>query len=460
MSMQTAVSVTVVTIQEVEELSSRYCIVGAGPAGLSMAAELRKRDIPYDHFERHSRVGGIWDLENPGSPMYESAHFISSKTRSGFLDFPMPDSYPDYPRGAQILEYLSAYAEHHHLGERIQFGTSITHVEPQSGSALVTVGGRTKRYRAVICASGTNWEPNLPELPGHFDGELRHAQTYRRSEEFSGKRVVVLGLGNSGADIACDAARVAKQTHVSVRRGYHVIPKHLFGMPTDVFANEGPHLPLWLERPLFTWLLRILVGDVTRLGMPRPDHGLLETHPLLSDQLLYHLRHGDLGIKPAVTRLDGHEVVFSDNSFVEADVILCATGYKRNIPYLGSEFLEGDWAAGHFLTCINRRFDSLFTLGFAELNGGLYPQLSRMANLIGQLAQHQLHDPDSAERFYRWARATEFDLTGGRKLVATQRHSHYCDEHALTAALSKALRWVSAPTQLPASKPLHSARTS
>lgn len=422
------------------DTSNTYCIIGAGPSGLAMAAEFKRRGIPYDQVERHHSVGGLWDIENPGSPVYESAHFISSKTQSGFLDFPMPASYPDYPGRQQILDYIRAYADHHQLGEQIRFETSVERVEPEDGAALVTIAGKTRRYRGVVCASGVNWDPILPSIPGDFSGELRHSQTYRRAAEFEGKRVVVLGLGNSGADIACEAARVAQKAWVSVRRGYYFIPKHLFGMPTDVFAHEGPHLPLWLEGPLFSLLLKLLVGDVQKLGMPKPDHALLESHPLLNDQLVHHLRHGDISIKPQISQFSGDEVVFEDQSRVAADVVLFATGYRRSIPYLASGALEGKWAAAHFLTCMNRRFDSLFTLGFAELNGALYPQLSRMARVIGYIAQAQVSDPQAAAQFRQWANSAKFDLSGGRVLIDTPRHAHYCDAHALTRALERAIR--------------------
>ena len=114
--------------------------------------------------------------------------------------------------------------------------------------------------------------------------------------------------------LACDAARYAKKAYVSVRRGYHFIPKHIFGKPADVFAHDGPKLPKWLELALFTWLQRIVVGDTTALGMPKPDHRVLESHPLMNDQLLHHLRHGDVTLKPDIEAFAGKSVRFKDGS--------------------------------------------------------------------------------------------------------------------------------------------------
>lgn len=426
---------------ESEDRSNRFCVIGAGPAGLAMAAALKQLAVPYDHLERHSAVGGIWDLENPGTPMYESAHFISSKTLSGFIGFPMPAEYPDYPRRDQILSYLRAFAAHHGLLDTLEFGKTVQSLTPEQDHARVVVDGQPRTYRGVVCASGVNWEPFMPEIPGTFAGELRHAVSYRQQREFDGKRVVIVGLGNSGADIACDAAHLAARTIVSVRRGYHFVPKHIFGKPADVFAHDGPQLPLWLEQPLFSLLQRLLVGDTAKLGMPKPNHKVLQSHPLLNDQLLHHLRHGDVELKADIARFDGSNVVFVDGTSVEADLVLLATGYTRRIEYLDARFLvEDSWAASNFLTCFNPDIPSLFTLGYAELNGALYPHLSRLAALIAHVAHAELDHAEQARRFFDWARNTHFDLRGGRQLIDSPRHAHYCDDHALLRATRKAYK--------------------
>lgn len=422
--------------------TERFCIVGAGPAGIAMAAAFRAANVPYDHFERHSRIGGLWDIENPGTPLYESAHLISSKTLSAFAGFPMPADYPDYPGHERVLDYLRAFAKEHDVESSIQFGVSVEHVEPHEGRADVTIGGELYSYRGVVCATGTNWEARVPSVPGSPSFEVRHAQSYRSPEEFQGKRVLIVGLGNSGADIACDAARAAEAAFVSIRRGYYFVPKHIFGLPADVFASSGPHLPLWLEAPIFGFLLKLLVGDVTKLGMPKPDHRLLESHPLLNDQLLSHLRHGDVRLVGNVKAFDGPRVLLDDGSSLEVDLVLFATGYTRRIPYLDAAHLDGSWGAGQFLTAFSRKVDSLFTLGFAEINGALFPHLSRLSALIAEVARAELHQPAVAARFFDWARRQRFDLSGGRHLIQTERHEHYTDEHAFEKATRRAFRFM------------------
>jgi hypothetical protein len=422
------------------DCTDRYCIIGAGPAGLAMAHALRQLGVPYDQFERHSAVGGLWDIENPGSPMYESAHLISSKTMSGFIGFPMPADYPDYPTHDKVLAYLRAFARAGDLESGITFGRSVDRIDPEAKTATVTLGSDRRTYRGVICATGTNWHPALPDWAEASSFELRHVRDYRSPDELRGKRVLVVGLGNSGADIACDAARVAKSAWVSIRRGYHFVPKHIFGMPVDVFAHDGPRLPLWLEAPVFGILLRLLIGDTTKLGMPKPDHRVLESHPLVNDQLLSHLRHGDVRLVADVERVDGGQVVLKDGERLDVDLVLLATGYTRSIPYLDAEHLDGSWAAGQALTAFSRRYDSLFTLGFAEINGALFPHLSRLSALIAEVARAELAEPEVAARFFSWLRKTTFDLQGGRRLIATKRHEHYTDEHALESATQRAFR--------------------
>jgi hypothetical protein len=419
----------------------RYCIIGAGPSGLAQARAFLQRGVEFDLYERHHDVGGLWDIDNPGTPLYESAHFISSRTLSGFFGYPMPDSFPDYPRREQILEYLRGFADAYRLRPHIRFGQAVDKVVPHTEGATVTVGGKNLEYQGVVCATGVNWSPNIPEYPGHFSGTFRHTQTYRSPQEFSGKRVLIIGLGNSGADIACDAARYADRAYVSVRRGYYFIPKHIFGKPADVFAHEGPKLPKWLETTVFSWLQRLVVGDTQKLGMPKPDHRILETHPLMNDQLLHHLRHGDITIKGDVERFDGSLVRFKDGSSLELDEVVAATGYRMAIPYVEDGVVERrGHCVSHFLTCFSRKYPSLFTLGYAELNGALYPHVDRLAALVAEYARAKQHDIASADRFRRLVAEVDYDLAGGHRYVDSPRHAFYCDNDALTAATLKTFK--------------------
>ncbi|MGW5113328.1 flavin-containing monooxygenase [Nocardia sp. NPDC004123] len=422
---------------EITDRSDAVAIVGAGPAGLSVARMLRHYGVEYDQFERHSDVGGIWDIDNPGTPMYESAHFISSRDLSGFFDFPMPKTFGDYPSRSQILTYTRDFAETFGLRSNITFNAAVESVTPDDQWIVTLTGGERRRYRGVICASGTNWHPRIPVHPGTFDGEIRHAVTHRRASDFAGKRVLIVGLGNSGADIACDAAQAADEAFISVRRGYHIIPKHVLGVPSDQFDDTSVSVPRWIERPLVTALLRLIVGDVTRWGLPKPDHKLFETHPLLNSQLLHHLQHADITVKPDIARFDGPDVVFTDGSRTQIDLVVYATGYEMRLPYLDADLFSwnGDRPA-QYLTAFNRRHHNLFTVGFLETNSSAYTLFDNISNVVAQYLRDQMNNPVRAERFDRLIRDDQPNLTGGLRLVDSARHAGYIDSKTYKKVLT------------------------
>ena len=427
-------------------MSSKYCIVGAGPAGLSLSRVFRKafqgKDIQFEVFEKHDEVGGIWNRDNPGTPIYESAHFISSKTQSGYFDYPMPDHYPDYPSYRQIQQYHSRFADEFGLREFIHFNTVVQHIERQADLWKVTLGnGEVKLFDGVICANGTTWHPNVPEFPGDFDGDIIHASQYSDPGIFKGKRVLVVGAGNSGCDIACDAASHAEQAWISVRRGYHFIPKHIFGEPADVFDHKSSFLPLWLTRPVSQVLLQTLVGDLTQWGLPKPDHKLYETHPIINDQLIHYLRHGDIRGKSNIKRLNGQRVEFVDGSSEAVDLIVLATGYNWKIPYMDeANFTWRGNRPNLFFNLFSSKFNSLFALGFMETNGGAYKLFDQMANLIAQNIIDQEENPRRAEEFKKIVTSEQWDLSGGVKYLNIDRNAAYVNIDAYRKAMDKLIK--------------------
>jgi len=413
------------------------CIIGAGPAGLAAARALKERNLPYTHIERNPGVGGLWDIDAPNTPMYESAHFISSKTLSGLTDFPMPDDYPDYPSHKQIHAYLVAFAEHYGLTQAIEFNTAVESVVKldDGGYRVTRANGEVSEHENVIVASGVQWDPNVPDIPGTFTGEVRHTVTYRSPKEFEGKRVLVVGAGNSGCDIACDAARNAEHAVISVRRGYWFIPKHIFGMPADVFADGGPTMPMWLEQRVFGWMLRLLNGDMRRLGLPKPDHKLFETHPILNTQLLHHLQHGDITARPAIATTEGNTVTFTDGSTEDVDLIMLATGYRHSVAY--AQDLAGPKQHPDLYLTAFSPSTGLYGVGFVETNGAAYVLMSQLSAMIAS------HIADRTERPEKWAEFEDRiqndrpDLSHGIKFVDSPRHQGYVDGVAITKYIKK-----------------------
>lgn len=414
-------------------------VVGAGPAGLCMTRRLAETDARFTVLERNADVGGIWDIDAPGSPMYESAHFISSKTLSGFPDLPMPEDYPDYPNHRQILAYIRSYADRFDLRSHIQFDTGVVHAAlDQDGSwQLELTDGRRVHARYLVCANGVTWEPNVISWPGRFDGEIRHSVTYRDASEFAGKRVLVVGAGNSGVDIACDAAFAADQAFLSVRRGYHFIPKHIFGTPADVFAHNGPKLPHWLEVRAFGVMLRLMNGDLTRLGLPKPDHRVFESHPLMNTQILHYLGHGDCIAKPDIASFDGPEVLFVDGSRERIDLVITATGYHHASPYLDEGVLEmRNGRPDLYLGMFARNHPNLAVLGFIEFASAAYANYAAMAELI--VADATAANGSTVQRRFADLKANHHpDLKGSHHYVNSERHANYVDVDAYLRTIAQ-----------------------
>lgn len=416
-----------------QDCGDSICIIGGGPGGLCMARALKRQGLDYEQFERHSDFGGVWDLENPGTPMYESAHFISSRDLSGFLDYPMPKHFPDYPSNRQILEYLRSFALAFGLYDKVRFNTVVERVDKDTdGRWIITLGnGERRRYRALVCATGCNWDPNMPEIKGHFNGEIRHSVTYRCTDEFKGKRVLIIGAGNSGADIACDAAANADKAFISLRRGYHFIPKHIFGLPADEVSEKGPQLPMWLTRLLFGGILRLVNGNLSRFGLPKPDHKLFESHPLLNSQLLHYLQHGDIQVRPDISHYEGDQVVFKDGTRETLDLVLYATGYKWSCRYATDYF---EWKGGRpqmYLSIFSRQHHNLFGIGYLETNSSAYKLFDNEAHLIACYLADQLRRPSMAQEFHQLIQHDQPDLSGGIQFVKSQRHEVYLEVHAL-----------------------------
>jgi hypothetical protein len=416
----------------------RFCIIGAGPSGLATARAFKNAGVPFDLLDRNHDIGGIWDIESPGSPMYDTAHFISSKTLSGFDGYPMPADYPDYPAWHQILEYLRAFADAHGLRAHFEGGADVAQVTPDDGESwrVELSSGEARRYAGVVIAVGHDWIPRTPNYPGAFSGEMYHSVRYRSPREFIGKRVLVVGGGNSACDIASDAAMYADRTLISLRRGYHFLPKHLFGKPTDLFFRSGPQPRAWIAQPVLSLVLRLVVGDLTRYGLRAPDHKPLASHPIVNSQLLHHLSHGNLTPKVDVAEFAGRTVRFTDGSTEEVDLVLYATGYRHELPCLHSTLgTNGERPPLWGQMFLSGRA-TLYVAGFFESDSGAYPLHSRQAALFAELAR----STRAREWLIARTRAPAPDLTGGIRHIDSPRHGIHVNAEAFSNFIDRLTR--------------------
>ncbi len=409
----------------------KACIIGAGPSGLVTAKVFHQRGLPFDCFERGSDIGGLWRYENDSglSPAYASLHTNTSKTKTAFSDFPMPEDYPDFPSHAQLLAYFERYVEHFGFRHTITFRTEVVRVEPaEEGTYDVTVrhrdtgATRTERYGAVIVASGHHWCPNWPEVPGTFDGEILHARDYRTPDVLRGKRVLVVGVGNSACDIACEAVHYARTVLLSTRRGAHVIPKYLLGRPLDLWLTPATsRLPLAMQRALFRLLVYLTRGNQRRYGFPVPDYPLGAEHPTISTELLPLIGHGRIRVKPDIRRLEGRQVRFADSSTEPVDLIIYATGYRLAFPFFDPAFLEvRDNYLPRYLHVVPPEHPNLYFIGLVQPLGSIMPLAEVQAEWVADLLEGKAGLP-SREAMWRWIRRE--DAWRRRRFVPTKRHA-------------------------------------
>ncbi|NQW05510.1 MAG: NAD(P)-binding domain-containing protein [Acidobacteria bacterium] len=415
-------------------------IIGAGPAGLAAAVALKAKGLPFEIVDAGDRVGGIWDINRAETPMYDAAHFISSRTLSGFRDFPMPRDYPDYPRHDQVLRYIQSYADHHELTPHVRVRTRVETADvcaDGTGWDVRFTSGERRHWSALVVATGTTWEPNRPHVAGQFDGEQIHSFAFRSADIFRGKRVLIVGGGNSGVDIACEAARHADRAFISLRRGYYFVPKYVFGKPADVFAHDGPRLPWRLEELVFGFLMnRVLVGDLTNYGLPRPDHPILRSHPILNTQILHHLGHGDLEYRPDVKELRERSVRFADGRDEEVDLIVWATGYQRRFPFLKET--GGEHKLDLYLELFHRVHSTLFFMGLFETDGAAYELVGLQADAVARYLAGRNDAPDVVARFDHVRATARPNLRGGRPYLDTLRHAYYVQSTVYARALRNA----------------------
>jgi hypothetical protein len=381
-------------------MPGRVIVIGAGPSGITAAKNLLDEGFSdLAVYDRGSRVGGNWvfDAESGHSSVFETTHIISSKAYSQYADFPMPDDYPDYPHHTQLAAYFQAYADHFGLDPFLRLRTMVERCDLQDdGSWLVQVRDettgevRTDHAAHLVVANGHHWKPRHPSYPGTFDGEWTHSHDYKRAEPFRGKRVLVIGGGNSACDCAVETARVSARTDISMRRGYWIVPKFLLGLPTDELnarmVRRAGWVPFRVRRRLNEVLVRLLQGPNARYGLPEPDHRLMETHPTLNSELLYFLRHGDVGAKPDVARLDGSTVHFADGTAADYDAVICCTGYEIAHPFLDPQLI--DCSTGPvplYLRMLPADVPNLAFVGLFQPLGCIWPAAELQAKIVARM---------------------------------------------------------------------------
>lgn len=313
-------------------MDEQVLVVGAGPAGLAVAASLRRRGVQPLVVDRGSAVGDSWRAR------YDRLHLHTPRVQSALPGLPIPRSAGRWVARDDLVRYLGDYAAHH--GVEPRFGTVVRRLDlVRGGWAAVTDDGEL-RFRQVVLASGFNQDPVLPRWPGRksFAGQVLHASAYRDPAPFRGKDVLVVGAGNTGAEIAADlAAGGARAVRLAIRTPPNVIPRQLGPVPVTLLGISLDYSPAWLADPLNRALQRRFIGDLTPYGMPAPRAGVVAqaratgVTPTIDVGLVVQLKAGRVQPVAALDRFEGRDVVLADGTRLQPDVVLAATGYTRGL---------------------------------------------------------------------------------------------------------------------------------
>lgn len=416
----------------------RACVIGAGSSGITACQNLIERGVEFECFEKGSDIGGNWRYNNDNgmSAAYKSLHINTSRQMMSYAKYPMPDHYPDYPDHFMIAEYFDRYADHFDLRRRIEFNTEVTHVEPNPGGGWnVTVhpdGGdeRTERFTDVIVCNGHHWDQRWPEpaFPGSdtFEGLQIHAHQYRTPEIFEGKRVLVLGIGNSATDISVESSRLADATFLAMRRGAWIVPKYMGGMPSDK-ATTGimARAPLPVQSAFMRLALRLSVGKLSDYGLPKPDHQPLHAHPTVSGDLIGRLGHGDIEVKPNIERLEGDGVVFTDGSREKIDVIVYCTGYRITFPFFDQTVISTqDNQVDLYRRVVSIDHPGLYFIGLIQPLGAIMPLAEAQSEWVADLIAGKGKLPDRSTMAREVAKEQS---AMKRRYVSSKRHTIQVD---------------------------------
>ena len=388
----------------------RAAIIGAGCSGITTAKRLAEYGIDYDQFDMSDDVGGNWYYDNPNgrSACYSSLHIDTSTTRLQFEDFPAPADYPDFPSHFLIHDYFRDYTEHFGLREKIEFDTAVTRAARRAdgGWTLTLSTGQTRDYTDLIVASGHHWDPRLPDYPGHFDGVLMHSHEYKTPFEpvdMRGKTVIVVGMGNSALDIAGELSPnwLAKRLYVSARRGVWVLLKYRNGVAADKVMTP-PEVPKAEGLKMARAIIKEQLGSMSNYGLPEPDHEPLAAHPSVSADFLTKAGSGDIHFLPEISRLDGRTVHLVDGETVEADVIVCATGYNMRFEFFDDAEVELHPDAEHryplFKRIIKPGVDHLFFAGLAQSSPTIVNLAEQQSKLIAKMLAGEYLPPSAEEQ--------------------------------------------------------------
>jgi len=416
---------------------SKYCIIGAGAAGLAAVKLLNEQGFDVDCFERTDRVGGHWNTD------YDALHLITPRSTSRYDEYPMPEDYPNFPSREQVVAYLNGYADQFGLRDLITFGTEVTGVAPTAGGNgaggwTVSFGdGTTRDYDGVLIANGHLWNPLVPDIARDYTGKQLHSGAYKNTGDIEGDRVLVVGSGNSGCDLAVDAAQHRLRTSIAVRSGHYYLTKTVFGRPRAEIEWLQQLSPSEQDVAL-RLLMKVSVGTPAEYGLPMPEHETLaENAPIVNDLLLYWIQHGRVEVRPGIERFEGTKVHFTDGTVEEYGTVLWATGFSARIPFIDPSLIEesGGVPLRRGGGIVPTGLEGLYLVGLIAPRGAQFPVYQIQTRLISRILR--LREKGALpEGFERWL--AHQDADGRIDIVRTDWEAQIEDTERVVRELEAA----------------------
>jgi cation diffusion facilitator CzcD-associated flavoprotein CzcO len=325
---------------------------------------------------RHENDSGL-------SSAYASLRTNTSRLRTGYRCYPLPRRGPLFLHHTEMLAYLEAFTDHFGLREHIRFRTKVTSARPaaEGGWAVETETGERERFGAVLVAVGWASLPRYPDLPGEFEGLELHSHDYRTPEPFAGLDTVVVGLGHSAAELACEIRKVARSVTLSVRSTATVFSRWVWRIPLDLFVTRfGSRLPWSVRERMLRSLIRLAVGDQATAGLP-PAPPRLGGTIAVTDELIGAARSGEVQVRGAIAELAGDRVRLADGTELRAQAILYGTGYLTEFPFLSPDLdPPTNERAALYRGVASPSAPGLFFIGFSDQYGAAIPVWEAQAN--------------------------------------------------------------------------------
>tara|TARA_B100000029_G_scaffold515891_1_gene625337 strand:- start:1465 stop:2943 length:1479 start_codon:yes stop_codon:yes gene_type:complete len=339
-------------LSQVKEPHQKTCaIIGAGASGICLAKYLLEVGLDVTVFEIGTKIGGMWVYENDSgrSSAYKTLHINTAKNLTNYSDFKFKDSVQRFPSHYDMHEYLHEYAEYFGVKERIRFRSEVTNIEPlftpgeeEPRWRLETVDGMQREFDTVCVATGHLTKPlHVSDFQDRFEGEYMHSHYYRTPEPFKGKRVCIVGVGNSAVDIASDMCVITDRCVMVARSGVMIAPKLIFGFPvTDISMKLfQPWIPDKLRRKIIELMTRLVHGRMEDYGFKPLTR---RAHPTTSATIMQDVAYNRVAVKQGIEKIDGKTIHFVDGTSEEFDVLLACTGYLIDLPFLSERLVPID----------------------------------------------------------------------------------------------------------------------